>query len=196
MKYMGSKSRIAKYIVPILQKCIDDHGITKYIEPFVGGANVIDKIRCKHRIGCDINPYLIGLLKHVANEKEDCLLDEVTREFYSEIRANYKNGCYPDWLVGNVGFLASYNGRFFDGGYAQAGWEHTKTGDKWRDYYQEAKRNLLKQAEDLQGIEFNCIDYRDIIYNWTNVLLYLDPPYNNTKQFANSKSFDYDEFWD
>ena len=196
MKYMGSKSRIAKYIVPILQKCIDDHGITKYIEPFVGGANVIDKIRCKHRIGCDINPYLIGLLKHVANEKEDCLLDEVTREFYSEIRANYKNGCYPDWLVGNVGFLASYNGRFFDGGYAQAGWEHTKSGDKWRDYYQEAKRNLLKQAEDLQGIEFNCMDYREMNPTVNDgSLIYCDPPYNNTKQFANSKTFDYDEFW-
>ena len=36
MKYMGSKSRIAKYIVPILQKCIDDNNITTYIEPFAG----------------------------------------------------------------------------------------------------------------------------------------------------------------
>ena len=27
MKYMGGKSRIAKDIVPIIQKCIDDNGI-------------------------------------------------------------------------------------------------------------------------------------------------------------------------
>ena len=27
MKYMGSKSRIAKDIVPIIQKCIDDNNI-------------------------------------------------------------------------------------------------------------------------------------------------------------------------
>lgn len=34
MKYMGSKSRIAKYIVPILQECIDSNHVTTYIEPF------------------------------------------------------------------------------------------------------------------------------------------------------------------
>lgn len=28
MKYMGSKSRIAKYIVPILQECIDSNNVT------------------------------------------------------------------------------------------------------------------------------------------------------------------------
>ena len=45
MKYMGSKSRIAKDIVPIIQKCINDNNIQVYIEPFVGGANIIDKIK-------------------------------------------------------------------------------------------------------------------------------------------------------
>lgn len=44
LKYMGSKSRIAKYIVPIIQKYIDENNIEKYVEPFVVGANVIDKI--------------------------------------------------------------------------------------------------------------------------------------------------------
>ena len=37
MKYMGSKYRISKYIVPIIQKYIDENGIKTYIEPFVGG---------------------------------------------------------------------------------------------------------------------------------------------------------------
>lgn len=37
MKYLGSKSRIAKYIAPIIQKCIDENNITEYYEPFVGG---------------------------------------------------------------------------------------------------------------------------------------------------------------
>ena len=59
MKYMGSKSRIAKYIVPIIQRYIDDNNIEYYWEPFVGGANVIDKICCKHKIGSDKNKYLI-----------------------------------------------------------------------------------------------------------------------------------------
>ena len=36
MKYMGSKSRIKKYVVPFLQKLIDENEIEVYIEPFVG----------------------------------------------------------------------------------------------------------------------------------------------------------------
>ena len=40
MNYMGSKSRIAKYIVPIIQSYIDDYGINTYIEPFVGGGQM------------------------------------------------------------------------------------------------------------------------------------------------------------
>lgn len=108
MKYMGSKSRIAKYIVPILQECIDSNHVTTYIEPFVGGGNIIDKIRCQERIGSDINPYLIALLKRVQEGKP--LLDEVSRDTYNLVREAWKNGTdkdkYEQWYVGNVGFLA------------------------------------------------------------------------------------------
>ena len=45
MKYMGSKSRIAKHIVPIIQNYINENNIEKYVEPFVGGANMICNIR-------------------------------------------------------------------------------------------------------------------------------------------------------
>lgn len=37
MKYMGSKARFAKDIVPIIQYYIDDNDIHNYLEPFVGG---------------------------------------------------------------------------------------------------------------------------------------------------------------
>lgn len=43
LKYMGSKSRIAKYIVPIIQEKIDKNNITTYIEPFVGAAMLLIK---------------------------------------------------------------------------------------------------------------------------------------------------------
>ena len=38
LKYMGGKSRIAKYIVPIIQKCIDDNNLETYVESCVGGV--------------------------------------------------------------------------------------------------------------------------------------------------------------
>ena len=56
MVYQGSKNRLAKFLVPIIQKYIDDNNIKTYIEPMCGGANLIDKI------GADINEELISLL--------------------------------------------------------------------------------------------------------------------------------------
>jgi len=42
MKYMGSKSRIANDILPIILK--DRKQDQYYVEPFCGGLNVIDKV--------------------------------------------------------------------------------------------------------------------------------------------------------
>lgn len=81
---MGSKSRIAKYIVPIIQKYIDDNNIDTYVEPFVGGANVIDKIKCENKIGSDKNKYLIALLERV--QRGLPLYDEVPKELYDKAR--------------------------------------------------------------------------------------------------------------
>lgn len=192
IKYMGSKSRIAKDIVPIIQKYINDNEITSYIEPFCGGANVIDKIKCKNRIASDINPYLVALLKRVQNKEN--LYEEVSKELYDAVRTSFNNkdNAYADWEYGNIGFLASYNGRFFDGGYARPGYEKLKNGSqRFRDYYREAKDNILSQ--NLEDIIFINDDYRNLEAN--NSVIYCDPPYANTKQFANSIHFDYEEFW-
>lgn len=69
----------------------------------------------------------------------------------------------------------------------------TKSGLRYRDYYQEAKRNLEKQVPQLSTIEFNCINYNRV--QPINSVIYYDPPYQNTKQYANSQYFNYDEFW-
>lgn len=191
MKYMGSKSRISKHIVPIIQSNINDNNIQHYFEPFAGGMNVIDKIDCKIKVASDYNKYVIALFEHLKNDGE--LLEEVPRELYNDVRANKDNGKYEDWFVGNIGFLASYNGRWFDGGYAQSGYENTKTGERYRDYYQEAKRNILKQVNDIKEVKFLHNDY--INYNPKNAVVYCDPPYQGTKQYANAVNFDYDLFW-
>lgn len=196
MKYMGSKSRIAKYIVPIIQGYIDMYGIRRYIEPFVGGANVIDKIRCEKRIGSDENKYLIALLERVRDGYE--LYDNVSKELYDKARLAFNKGdtsMFEDWQVGNIGFIASFNGRWFDGGYAKTVYEKTKNGLRLRNYYEEAKNNILNQAQSLKGIDFISSDYRDIAITNNNTLIYCDPPYANTKKYANATQFNYEEFW-
>lgn len=198
MKYMGSKNKISKYIVPILQKCIDDNNIENYYEFFVGGANIIDKIQCKNRIGTDKNKYLIELLKYVRDnrDRDDLFPKEISKDYYNKVRKSYRNhdNTYSDLEKGIVGFLASYNGRFYDGGYSAI--TITKTGTE-RNYYKESVNNLKAQSPNLKGIKFSCKDYKDInIENVKNAVIYLDPPYKNVKQYDNSKDFDYDYFYD
>ena len=63
MKYMGSKNRIAKHLLPIMLAECEKHGITKWVEPFVGGANMIDKVPDTfERVGYDLNGHAIHAL--------------------------------------------------------------------------------------------------------------------------------------
>ena len=86
MKYVGSKNRLAKELAPIIQKYIDDNKIERYIEPFVGGANMIDKIKCKKKIGIDIHEELIELLKYV--QRGGALPTTITEDEYINTRDN------------------------------------------------------------------------------------------------------------
>lgn len=192
MKYMGSKSRIAKHIVPIIQSYIDKNNALNYLEPFVGGANIIDKIKCDNKYASDNQHYLIQLYNNLSKLSE--LPKFVTKEHYSNVRNsfNLKDGGYEDWYIGAIGFLASYNGRFFDGGYA--GLVETKSGVT-RNYYDEAKRNLEQQVKSLKDIKFECHSYLETSPSLNGWVIYCDPPYRDTKQYGSSKNFNHDSFW-
>lgn len=190
IKYVGSKSRIAKHIVPIIQSYIDSTSANFYLEPFVGGANVIDKISCDRKYGYDINHYLIELFKNM--DQIASLPDEITADEYSRVRKSWqtKDGRYPDWYIGAVGFLASYNGKFFGG---RAGIVKTKI-NTYRNYYDEAKRNVLAQLPNLQTVQFTEADYRSLnLEKFSGGVIYCDIPYQNTTGYENE--FDHAEFW-
>lgn len=161
------------------------------MSPLWGGCNVIDHIKADIKIGADKQKYLIALLQNLHRINE--LPEFVSKEHYSDVRNAYNHQInkYPDWYTGGVGFLASYNGRFFDGGYA--GVVNTKAGTV-RDYYAEAKRNLETQAPSLTDIQFICKDFKET-ESLSGYVIYCDPPYSGTKQYGVSKNFDYDRFW-
>lgn len=180
MVYMGSKNRIAKELLPIITADLQSN--QWYIEPFVGGCNMIDKIKHPHKIGADNNKYLIALLKYVQDGKEPPLYIE--KEEYQKVKANPDS--YADWYVGYVGFICSHNGKFFNG---YAGITTTKQGE--RNYIREKRNNILKQ--NLQGIELICSSY-DQLDIPENSVIYCDPPYSDTTSYKNS--FDSAKFWD
>ena len=185
MKYMGSKSRIARHIVPMIQDAIDKTGF-EYWEPFCGGCNVIDKITAPSRTASDIHPYLIAMWQKL--QTGTWIPETISHAEYSDVRSHPEK--YPAWYVGWVGFVASYNGRYFDGGYAKT--IISKTGVK-RNYYDEAKRNILEQLPHLQDVTFLLCDYRE--RNPQNMVIYCDPPYYGTKGFSGG-TFDTAEFWE
>lgn len=187
MKYMGNKNRIAKYIAPIIQSYIDKMGnrCNGYLEPFVGGANMIDKIICPCKIGNDSHKHLIALLTHASDSIDD-IPDTITKEEYNAVRTN--PGIYPNWYVGLVGFCASYNGKWF-GGYANG--VKTKIGTV-RNYTDEAIKNLKKQALKLKDTMFVCGDFRKLCVG--SMVIYADPPYRGTTKYA-VNDFPYDEFY-
>ena len=114
---------------------------------------MIDHIRADRKIASDKHKYLIALYKNL--DKLSSMPEFIAKEHYDSVRQCMKtgNGAYPDWYVGAVGFLASYNSRFFEG---YSGIVHTKDGVV-RNYYREAIRNLQAQVPalkyDLSGME-------------------------------------------
>lgn len=141
MVYMGAKSKYAKHIVPILQKCIDENNVTTYIEPFCGGCNIIDKIKCENKFAYDRSDTLIALLS-LAAEDFDKVMKDGNRELWDKGKAYVKDGKMPEDMtlaeIGAMEFFASYCNGGFPRGYAK----NTDT----RNYYKEAYRNLEKQA--------------------------------------------------
>lgn len=112
MKYIGSKAKVAADIVPILQGYINEYGIKQYVEPFVGGFNIIDKIECENRLGNDIDPLVCELVETC--RENPALLDGLktpTREEYYDVRDNPEK--YAGWYRAAVLLFASYNARVY-----------------------------------------------------------------------------------
>lgn len=183
MLYMGSKNRIAKHLIPIIQSYITEN--TKgYLEPFVGGANVIDKIKHDNKIGYDINEYLIECLKYLRDGwVPPC---EVSREEYYNIKNN--KDIYSKHLVGYVGFQVSFGAKWFNG--------YMKRDDKkkYGDIY--SYKHCMNQAPNLKGTNFKCCDFRNI--NKEDVkgyVIYCDIPYRGTTKYKTDE-FPYEEFYE
>jgi len=181
MVYMGSKARLAKHIAPIIQSYITDKTVG-YLEPFVGGANMIQHIKHPKRYGSDISDSLIALLKY-SQDLSNKLPDYITEDEYNKVKQNKKD--YPLWYVGFCGFIAAYGPTYFTG-YAK--------DLPTRSYIKERIANLEDQRNYLTGINFKKLSYtaiRDI----KNFVIYCDPPYYNTYKYSSDKDFCHDNFW-
>lgn len=181
MKYMGSKNRLAKELVPIIQSYITSD-IKGYLEPFVGGANMIDKIKCDKKYGSDNHKYLIAFLDALSKGYEPPI--NISEEEYKHIKSHQED--YIDEFLGYVGFQLSYGAKWFDT------FRRDKIGK--RKYDEEAYRNVMKQAPLLKGIIFKNCSFQDI-NNIKGFVIYCDPPYKGTTKYK-TEEFSYEEYYD
>ena len=189
MKYVGSKNRLSKQLAPIIQSYVNN-GCNAYIEPFVGGANMIDKITHSNKYGYDSHKYLIALLKQ-AQKNISVFPEEITEQEYQYVKSHITDSIFEDWYVGLVGFC-SFGGKWF-GGYPRS---FKNDGVTPRNMTNEIIRNLIKQAPNLVGINFTCCDFRNIpIDKLEGNVIYCDPPYKGTTKYATG-TFPYDEYYD
>lgn len=179
MKYMGSKARIAKHILPIMLAEAEKHGITKWVEPFVGGANMIDKVPSSfERIGYDLNPHTIAALIGIRDHFNE-LPSVVSEEFYKSVK-----GTEPHYINSWIRFGCSFGSKL-DNGYAK-----NKEG---RNYAEKEKNLAVKQSPKIQNVKFICDSYENLSFD--NCLIYCDPPYQGTSGYKTG-AFDHEHFFD
>ena len=175
MKCLDSKEKVADEIVSIINSYIVANNIDKYIEPFVGGANIIDCVQCNERIAYDINKYTVELFNYLINGGE--IPEYITIEQYIDAKAHYnkkgkQKNKYDNWYLGFIGFICSKGNTFF--------------GD-YNSEYKEDENRLLEQITLLTDVVFNVANFFDLEVE--GAIIYLDPPSNKKERF------DIDKFW-
>lgn len=160
MKYMGSKSRLSKFILPIMLEHRYDG--QWWVEPFVGGGNVIDKVT-GNRLGTDINPMVIQALISIRDH-----IDELPRNNMEFTEADYKD-VRNHRHAGYLGHVCSFSGKWL------GGWARGRSAD----YVKEAYNSARKQSPLLQGVKLFVSDYSTLQIP-DNSIIYCDPPYQST----------------
>lgn len=185
MKYMGSKARFVKEILPIILK--ERKPNQWFVDLFCGGCSISQDVDGRV-LANDKNKYLIAMFKGLQENRSRPY--EIPKDLYDAARNAYNGKEYyimDDFMIGWIGWMGSYNGRFFDGGYSG----HNVNG---RDYISEQIRNTEKQIEKIAHIKYFSKDYSEFDFK-ESCIIYCDIPYKNTKQYSTSKDFQHEKFW-
>ena len=118
MQYMGGKFRLRGQICHILNTAIQYTNTKHYYEPFMGGFNIIQDIRCPNRYGSDYNKYLIAFINYMLAGGE--LPEYIGKETWDACKAN--PDAYPDWFVFVCGNIISFRKMWFKGRIRSEAW--------------------------------------------------------------------------
>ena len=178
---MGGKFELSKKFVPEL---LEHRNGRAWVEPFVGGGNVIDKVS-GIRIGADVNKWTIQALRVIRDYAEELPRDniEFTEEDYEALRLS--DEC---WFKGFAGFSYSYCGKWL------GGWARGIRNNRDIDFVSRAYISANKQRPNLNGVQLLNRSYDELEFRQDS-LIYCDPPYIETTKYATGQ-FDHNKFWE
>lgn len=178
MRYLGGKSRIAKWVVDQLSLQLGAREV--YIEPFVGSGSVLVEFCRRYptvpAFATDAHQDLILLWQALQQGWQPPMA--VGEEEYKRLKFEE-----PSALRGFAGFGCAHGGDWFHG-YAH--------NDAKNDYCQQSRNSLLKKIGVCGRTTFLWTDYR--VLTPENALIYCDPPYADTAKY--SMTFDHATFWE
>ena len=145
-----------------------------YVEPFVGGGNMIAQVDAKVRIGADTNEYVIALLEAISNGWVPP--ERVERETHKAVKCSPEE--FPKHFVGWVGFCCSFRGNFF-AGFAE---DHLRKSGRVESPQTQNRNNVLRQAPLIKGVDFLRSNFLDLQIP-KGALVYCDPPYRQTTAY-------------
>jgi DNA adenine methylase len=183
MKYMGSKNRIAKHILPIILK--DRKEGQCYVETMVGGANLIDKVD-GWRIGADINKPLIDALTLIRDDAESIPV-LISEDDYAKAKESREGG-----LNGFIGFAMSFGGKWF-GGYRRDVKGTKGRIENMKTQTRRSRNNAIAQGKNLIDVVFSCCGYGSLDIPPQSII-YCDPPYAGTTKYKDD--FDHGIFFE
>jgi DNA adenine methylase len=162
-----------------------------WVEPFVGGANMIDKVT-GNRIGADFNEYLIALHESIQQgwTPPDYVSEDEWRDVKSEMDSKY-----PKHYIAFVRLGCSF-GADWNGGFARNVKKDKPNAEELnrttKSYCRQSKNNMLKQLGSLKDVVFLHSTYQDLLIP-PNSIIYCDPPYEGTLGYKDE--FNHKDFW-
>ena len=196
MRYMGNKQRIADEILTAIFN--NSKKTDTFVDLFCGSCSVIERVPDSYfKIANDKNIFLIEMFKslvegkiypHIISKKDY----SIRRDLYNSFKKGLSLTVEQIAEIGWYGWMASFNGRFFSGGYSGHNIP-TKNG-KSRDYIKEQINNTLKSITNLKNVNFVSEEYDKVVIPQGSIV-YTDIPYYGTKQYETSKDFNYEKFY-
>lgn len=193
MNYLGGKNRLAKKFAPILMEALAPPGGPNklLIEPFMGGFNVVPALRAAGWDGVaecsDIHRGLVYLYRAVQAGRF-VPPERISEEEWRRVR---DLNDWSDPLTAMVAFGVSFSGMEW-GAYARDA--------NGTDYSARTGRVLARKAKTMQGVQFSHRHYLEVQpppgLGWEYVVVYADPPYANTEEYASARNFDHAAFYE